>query len=311
MSSFLDVGEVAALCTAVSWTVSSVAFAESSRRAGVSAINQFRLCLALPVMFAMAAFSMGGWWPQELPTNRLLALLVSGVVGFVLGDAFYFHALKSLGPRLASVLYASWPAMATGLGAWWSGEAVGWLVGGGVLLTLGGIVLVLLRSGDASWNPSATRRQHVLGVLAAFVGAFGQAAGVALSRPAMLAGPDLPEGLAPVVATMLRLLAAVPATLVLALWCREPLVGLRVLRDRRTLWVAVVGTTFGPIFGVLLSMVALRHAAHTGVASALMASTPLWMMAVAAVFYRGRIGWLGGLGTVLAVAGAGLLMAAG
>jgi drug/metabolite transporter (DMT)-like permease len=38
-----------------------------------------------------------------------------------------------------------------------------------------------------------------------------------------------------------------------------------------------------------------------------MATTPIFMMPIAALLYGARIGWLGGIGTVLAVAGAVLL----
>ena len=69
---------------------------------------------------------------------------------------------------------------------------------------------------------------------------------------------------------------------------------------------ALLGAAFGPVGGVWLSMVARRHASDAGIAAALMATTPIFMMPVAALLYRARIGWLGALGTVLAVVGVGV-----
>ena len=69
------------------------------------------------------------------------------------------------------------------------------------------------------------------------------------------------------------------------------------------------GTAFGPVGGVWLSMVALAHA-PVGLAATLMGLTPLFMMPVARWSYGARIGWLGALGTLLAIAGVAWLLAA-
>ena len=69
---------------------------------------------------------------------------------------------------------------------------------------------------------------------------------------------------------------------------------------------AALGAVFGPIGGVWLSMVARTRAEETatvGVASALMATTPIFMMPVAFLVYRAPVGWLGAVGTLLAVGG--------
>ena len=57
-------------------------------------------------------------------------------------------------------------------------------------------------------------------------------------------------------------------------------------------------------------MTAVRYATHAGVAAALMATTPLFMMAVSRLVYGVAIGWRGIAGTVLAVAGAAVLLLA-
>jgi drug/metabolite transporter (DMT)-like permease len=80
-----------------------------------------------------------------------------------------------------------------------------------------------------------------------------------------------------------------------------------VLVSRPALLAALIGTTFGPVFGVWLSMVALRHA-DDGVAAALMATTPVFMLPVSVWFYGARIGVLGVVGTLLAVWGVACLL---
>lgn len=300
-------GEVSALLTAMCWTVSSATFAVSSRRAGAAATNHFRLWLALPVLWLLVWVTTGRPWPGELGAARTGLLVASGVIGLVLGDLGYFVALARIGPRVASVLMTTWPAFALlfglFLGEW---PDAGMLLG--VSLTVCGVLLVLLRSRETSnWNPDLTRRQWAWGVAGALLGAVGQALGAILARRAMAAGPDLPLGGAPLDATLVRMAAGVFGAQIVALVQRRPFDGLAVLRDRRALAGALCGTAFGPVLGIWLSMVAMHHAREVGVASALIATTPLFMMPVAWRFYRARIGALGLIGTLLAVGGVAVL----
>ena len=301
-------GEICALLTALCWTGSSMSFAVASRAAGPLASNQFRLLMALPVLLALGWFATGQLWPVHLPQDRLVLLVLSGLSGLVLGDFGFFHALATIGPRHSSVLMASWPLFAI-LIALGMGEsfAPGMALGAGLLIA--GVLLVLLRSHEgAAWNPGLTRRQLVTGVLGALCGALGQAGGVVLARVAMAVGPDLPEGVVPLQATVVRMVTALVGLMLVSCWMRFPLAFVAVCRNRGALWAALVGAAFGPVAGVWLSMVATRYAANVGVAAALMATTPIFMMPVSAVVYGARIGRAGVAGTVLAVAGAIVLL---
>jgi drug/metabolite transporter (DMT)-like permease len=68
---------------------------------------------------------------------------------------------------------------------------------------------------------------------------------------------------------------------------------------------AAIGAVFGPFLGVGLSLLAVQLA-PTGVASSVMATTPVLMLPVS--WLRGeKFGWAGALGAVIAVAGVALL----
>ena len=292
---------------AVSWTVSSATFAVASRRAGPTATNHFRLWAALPVLWTLSFLVGGRPWPSEIGGERQALLALSGFVGLVLGDFGYFVALARIGPRIASVVMTTWPAFALlfGLFVHETPDAAMLL---GVAATGVGVLLVFQRGREGSrWNPDLTRRQWLWGVAGALLGAFGQALGVVIARRAMLADGVLQDGVAPLDATLVRMTAGVVGAQLLALVQRRPFDGLAVLRDRKATLGALCGTIFGPVVGIWLSMMATKHARDVGTASALMATTPLFMMPVAAVFYGARIGWRGLAGTLLAVLGAALL----
>src|SRR5262245_34179183 len=201
-------GESAALATAICWTGSSLFFALATRRVGGIALNQFRLWLALPLLSLLHLLLLGACWPA-LDATRLLQLAASGLVGLVLGDIGYFYALGVIGPRIGSVLMATWPAMATAL-AWacWGERTTPrmWL---GIATTMAGVVLVLLRQRDGSvWQRSAPRGNVPLAFAGALLGALGQAGGSVLAAVAMAPAPDQPERMPGLSAAVVRMAAA-------------------------------------------------------------------------------------------------------
>jgi drug/metabolite transporter (DMT)-like permease len=302
-------GEFCAAATALCWTGSSFAFGIASRAVGGLPVNQFRLWAAVPCLAVLVVLVTGSVWPTDAPLPRIALLAVSGFVGLVLGDLGFFHALGTIGPRISSVLMATWPAMAAGLAAF-GGEPLTWPMVGGIALSTVGVAVVLLRSREGSaWLPGLTRRQWWTGVAGALVGALGQAGGVVLARLGMAEAPDLPKGVDPLHATLVRMATAAVAMQVVVTVQRRPWVMRAVPKNRAALTGALVGMVFGPVFGVWLSMTA-THLAPLATGAVLMATTPIFMMPVARIAYGARIGWSGLFGTLLAVGGVGVLLTA-
>lgn len=299
-------GEICALLTAVCWTFSSSAFAVASREAGPLAANQFRLCGALPALLVLALIVCGSVWPFAASAEQLGWLVGSALAGLVLGDLGYFYALAKIGPRLCSVVYSCWPACTIAIEAA-MGRLPGTAVLGGIALTIVGVAMVLLRRGEgAVWNPQTTRWQWLLGIAAALLGAVGQACGFVLSGFGM-AAHDGATRVDPLHGSVVRMATAVVAMQLFLFVQGQPFVMRRVFAHGRALRAALVGALFGPIGGVWLSMVARDQADGAealGVVSALMATTPIFMMPLAWLLYRAPIGRLGVAGTVFAVGGA-------
>jgi drug/metabolite transporter (DMT)-like permease len=295
-------GEICALLTALCWTGSSSAFAVASRAVGPRPANQFRLYAALPCLLLLAWALTGSCWPIGLGDERLWYLVASGVAGLVLGDIGFFYALAKIGPRLSSVVFAAWPGMTVGIEAL-CGRAPTALVLVGIALTMFGVGLVLLRNRDGASNPGLQRHQWWLGLGGALVGAAGQAGGFLLAGHGMAAGPDLPGGVDPLHATVVRMATGVAGLQVYLLLLRQPFALRSVFVSPLAIRAALLGALCGPVGGVWLSMVSRVHAENAGVASALMATTPIFMMPVAWRLYGARVGWLGTVGTLLAVGG--------
>lgn len=298
-------GEITSLLAAVCWTVSSTAFAVASRAAGPLAANQFRLYASLPMLLLLASFLLASPWPGDASGRQLGFAAASGLCGLVLGDIGYFYALAKIGPRLCSVIMVGWPACVVVIEAA-QGRAPSIQVLAGIAVTMAGVVLVLLRGrDDALWDPRVTPRQRTLGVLGAALGSVGQAAGFVLAGPAMAVdGAAAP--IAPLHCTVVRMATAVVVMQGVAMAQGHGFAMRKVFAAPVALRSALLGAAFGPIGGVWLSMVARNEAersGHVGLSSALMATTPLFMMPVAWKLYGAPIGWLGALGTLLAVGG--------
>lgn len=303
-------GEIAALTTALCWLGSSLLFAVAGKDAGAQPLNQFRLYAAVP-MLGLACFALTGEvWPAEASGARVGALALSGLVGLVIGDYGYFHALATIGPRLASVIMALWPACTVGLDAL-RGDAPTGSQALGVGLTVVGVTMVLARGRGGAWRPDVSARQWMFGVCGGLVGALGQAAGFVMARGAMAPAPDLPAGLDPLHATVVRLVAATLGMQLVVTLQGRPLAMRAIWRDRRSLRAAVAGTFVGPVLGVWLSMVAGAYARDAGIAAALMATTPVFMLPVTVWLYGARVSALGVAGTLLAGAGVAVCFVSG
>jgi drug/metabolite transporter (DMT)-like permease len=80
----------------------------------------------------------------------------------------------------------------------------------------------------------------------------------------------------------------------------------RLLRDRRARWATLGATIMGPVLGVWLSLVAVRHT-KAGIAATLMALTPVLILPLVRVFHGERVSLRAASGAVLAVLGVAVI----
>jgi drug/metabolite transporter (DMT)-like permease len=80
----------------------------------------------------------------------------------------------------------------------------------------------------------------------------------------------------------------------------------KVLSRPRTLREILGGSLVGPFIGVWLSQIAIQQT-YVGIASTLMAMTPILMLPIARWYYRERVSSRAILGTMVALAGAAII----
>ena len=294
----LPIAELAALAAAVCWTFTAILAAPGVHHFGAVVFNRYRVVFAGTVLIVITSI-MGLW--SSVPNNAMLALIGSSLVGIVIGDTALMQALKRIGPRRNSVLFATSAPMAAGMGFIWLDETLSTnlLIGCGLILL--GVV-------NAVWWGRRTEGQHRLekvsghlgwGILIGLTAAFGQAAGAVLAKPVLLAGAD------PIAASAIRVgFAAVVLLLVRALpfaWARA-----NAAPTSAFVWRTMSSATLGLVLGMTLLVYALGRG-EVGIVMTLSAITPVIILPVVWFITGQRPSRGAWLGAALVVVGSSVI----
>jgi drug/metabolite transporter (DMT)-like permease len=287
-------GELAALGTAVCWAVGSNLFAGAVRTMGSVVLNRLRITVGMVLLMLALLVLRGSPWPTWASGPAVALLAVSGLIGFVFGDTWYFRCLGILGPGRAALLASLAPVITVVLGWPLLGERPGPMALLGMALTIGGIAWVL-------WEREQKERSHVegsaaMGVLAGVLAAVGQAVGYVISKRALATGLD------PLSATVVRVVAATVGIWLLAAMQRDVRRTLAHLREGRATAFMASGAVFGPFLGVTLSLTALQFV-QAGVAASITAIYPLLTLVISSRAHGERLTLRTLAGAVVAVAG--------
>jgi len=294
----IHTGEIAALGTALMWTLSVQAWTSAGRRIGSLPAGFLRLLLAWVFLACYGLAVRGRPLPTDADARTWMVLGASGFVGFFLADMFIFRALVLVGPRLATLCLSLTPPMAAVVSWAFLGEALAlrdWLAMG---VTIAGVTWVVLERPDAAGAPP--RRHYVTGIVLGVLGAAAAAGGVVLAR----------EGIGDydaVAATFIRAIAGAAGYAVLFTVARRWKTIPPALRHRRAMGIVVYGTFVGTFLGVIFYMVAVRHCL-AGVVATIISTVPVLILPFAIVIYREKVSIRAAAGAVLAVAGVAWLV---
>jgi len=299
----VNIGALAALGTALAWTLTALAFEYAGKRIGAVALNFLRLVLGCIFLGLYGLATRGLFFPFDAPLPAWLWLGASGLVGLVLGDLLLFQAFIDIGSRVSMLVYATAPAFTAVLGFLVFGERISLFGVGGMCLTLCGIAIVVFgRRGSAEAAAAAVlpNRPHRLrGLLLAAGATLGQAAGLILSKLGAGSGAGAMD---PFAGTQIRVVMGVLGFAIALLATRSWRGIWTAFKDRRAIASLSIGSFFGPFLGVSLSLLAVQSG-NTGVASAIMSIVPILIIAPAALILKERVAPREIIGSMVAVAG--------
>lgn len=303
-------GEIIAIIVSISWTVTALFADKASHRLGSMSANVIRLVLATLFLAVILWIGTGAPYPVYADGKAWLWLAASALVGYVFGDWCLFNCYLFIGARFGQLFMTLAPPIAA-IAAWAIlGETLSWKSGLAMAVTLCGIAISILSKEEG-------KQVHLTlpfkGVLLGLGAGLGQGVGLVLSKVGMehyaeIIPADAPahlQTLLPFASTMIR--AVVGAAGFLALMALQK--KMRELRtathDGKGLKYALIMTVFGPVIGVSLSLMAVRYTS-AGVASTLMALTPVFILIPYAFIYHQRIKARELLGVVVSVTGVAL-----
>jgi len=303
-------GEIISLCVAVSWTFAALFSEVGSKRLGVIVMNVWRIGLAFLFSAPLMWWMFGQPWPAYAGMETWGWLLLSGFIGYFFGDWCLFNSYLSIGSRMGQLFMTLAPMFAA-LSAW---TMIGQTLSPATLLamavTLSGIAIsVLGRDEKHHVSVSLPLKGIVYGIGAAL----GQGVGLVLSKIGLdHYSSDVPADVLPSVASylpfasnMIRCLAGFicfTAWLVLsghAGRMRES------LREHRGLLAMLITVFTGPFIGVGFSLMAVQYTA-AGIASTLMATTPILILLPSKWLFHQPITARTVLGAVISVIGVSL-----
>jgi drug/metabolite transporter (DMT)-like permease len=293
------IGELAALLTAMFWTVTALAFEAASRKLGSLVVNLLRLIIGFCFLTLFVYFYRGSFLPLDASPRTWFYLSVSGLIGFVFGDLCLFQAFVVIGARVSMLMMALAPPLTALIGWIILGEKlhlVSWI---GMTLTLSGIALVVLKKRiqdeTISGLPKKKFNYPIWGILLGFGGALGQAGGLVLSKFGM-------QGYDSFAATQIRVIAGIIGFSVLFFSLRLWKEAFRGLTYRKPMLQLTLGAFFGPFLGVSFSLISIKYA-DTGIAATIMALVPVLIIPPSMLIYKEKVTPREIIGAVLAVSG--------
>ncbi|MDP2876311.1 MAG: DMT family transporter [Holophaga sp.] len=286
-------GKAAALGAAMLWAITVVVFTFAARRIGAQLVNAVRLVLATLLLLILHWLFVGTLWPAGLSLSGAGWLLLSGLVGFALADGLGLESFVEIGPHLGMLIQTLAPVLSATLAWGFLGQHLSWIKVGAMLVTLGGIALVV-----AGPDEQASRRSNsrAWGLLLALGATLGQSAGQFTALKGMA------DGVAPFSALVVRVAAGAVGSVAYLVF-RGNLQFASAWSDRRTVAQILIGTALGPILGGFLAMYAIAHA-PLGPASTLLSIVPIFILPLSRIFFHEPITPRAVAGTLLTVGGA-------
>jgi drug/metabolite transporter (DMT)-like permease len=295
----LQSGAAAALLTTFFFSISAVSGSRVSRALGGTEANFLRILLATTFLGLYAHLLGGGLGGHALPF-----FLLSGLIGFGIGDLSLFQAYPLIGSRLCMILVHCLAAPIAALVEWlWLGTALTLFQVCCSLLILVGVALALA-PGE---HLHIARKALIAGVAFGLIAALGQGFGSVVSRKAYFVAEAAGENIDGITAAYQRIWGGVAfATLgyVAYRWRLADAKKTSSLAERvRPVrnWVLVNGLA-GPVLGVSCFQFALSKA-PTGIVLPIVALTPLMIIPFAQRFENEKPSRRSLAGGLIAVAG--------
>lgn len=301
-------GELISLLVAVCWTATALFADIASHRLGSMTVNVIRLVLASVFLGLLLWVTIGSPWPVYADRQAWMWLALSALVGYVFGDYCLFNSYLIIGARFGQLFMTLAPPIAAIAGWVLLGETMTWKSWLAMFVTICGIALSILSRGGGAGMVKLNL--PLKGVLLGIGAGMGQGIGLVLSKIGMqfyegaipADAPAMMDQMLPFASTMIRALVGGTGFVCLMALQRDLGRFKTAVKDRKGMRFAILTTIFGPVIGVSLSLMAVQYA-NAGIASTLMALTPVLIFFPYTIIYKQPVRLKEVLGVLISMAG--------
>ncbi len=295
-------GEFYALFAALLWVFAAMVFEILGKKHSADSVNFLRLLIGFIFLSIFTFFSRGFLLPLDADLHSWLWLLLSGIVGFAIGDLFLFKSLVMIGARISMLIMTLAPPVAAILGWIILGETLSLYQFFGMIVTLFGIAVVVLQKDDSKTNNKKSKRQKfkypLTGILMAIIGAIGQGVGLVLSKLGM-------KDYDPYAATQIRIIAGLFGLGLVVFLSKSRKDVFIFIKDFKAMRLLSAGAFFGAFLGISFSLLAIKYT-NTGVASTIIAIQPILLIPASIIFFKEKVNLTEIIGALIAVSGIAL-----
>ena len=292
---YLLLGYLFALITAACWTQNSIIYTFLGNRIGSSTVTHIRLWIAFPAAIIINLIFTGSLLPVNFSTLSYIFIGSSGVFGFFIADLFIFKAFQHIGARKTMVIMTLSPIFSAVISWIVLKEMLSIIQITGVLITIIGVIVVIMIESRKTDTPS-----RPVWVFFALAGALTQAIGMVLAKA------GLSEGVHPISANVVRIGSGLGGLALFTILRGDFKTDFKKMEDRKSFYLLIAAALVGPVFGMLLAVYAFSWA-PVGIVTTLMQLTPIMLLPIDRFYFKKHIPSGAVWGTLVAVAGAGIL----
>ena len=294
------IGEIASLLTSVFFSIGPTYFTLAGRLVGSVVVNRSRLVVALGYLLIAHLVMYGTLLPIEAAPDRWFWLGLSGLIGFVLGDAALFQAFVVIGTRLTMLIFAVNPIIAALLGWLVLDESLRGTQILGMVITLAGIAWVMLERGNPAQR-ELTPKAYATGIFLAVLAGAGQAIGAVTAKLGLYG--DFPT----LSGQIIRVSIAAVAIWILTFISRKARVTWLALKSQpKAVSYILIASFLGPFLGVFFSLLAIQNT-KIGIASTLMSLQPIILIPIGYYFFKETITVRAIIGTLVTLVGVAVI----
>ena len=262
-------------------------------------VNLLRLIAGFVFLSIFAWIYRGMLLPVDATPQAWGLLILSGLIGFVIGDLCLFQAFVVVGARISMLLMALAPPITAFIGWIALGETLSGKSLIAMMLTLTGIAIVVLKREDHNEVTGVSGKVKlsypIWGLLLGLGGAVGQAGGLVLSKHAM-------KGYDAFASAQIRVIAGIAGFMILFTIYGQWKNAFRSLSNHKAMAQLSLGAFFGPFLGVSFSLLSVQLTS-TGIASTIMAMVPVLILPASYILFREKVTFKEITGAIIAVTG--------